>query len=54
MIRRRRGQVGITINGSYWVGAALAALAAVVLLDPRVLPVQRPTGTKAFRRNQPT
>jgi MFS family permease len=37
---RRRGQVGITINGSYWVGAALAALASVVLLDPRVLPVR--------------
>jgi MFS family permease len=37
---RRRGQVAITINGSYWIGAALAALAAVVLLDPRVLPVQ--------------
>ena len=37
---RRRGQVGITIHGSYWVGAALAALASVVLLDPRVLPIQ--------------
>ncbi len=35
---RRRGQVGITINGSFWVGAALGSLAAVVLLNPRVLP----------------
>jgi MFS family permease len=37
---RRRGQVSITIHGSYWVGAAMAALASVVLLDPRVLPVE--------------
>ena len=27
---RNRGQVDITINGSYWVGAAIGALAAVV------------------------
>ena len=37
---RRRGQTDLTINGSYWVGAALASLGAVVLLDPRILPVQ--------------
>ena len=36
---RRRGQTDLTINGSYWVGAALASLGAVVLLDPRILPV---------------
>jgi MFS family permease len=36
---RRRGVTDITINGSYWAGAALGALAAVVLLDPRVFPV---------------
>jgi MFS family permease len=37
---RRRGQVGITINGSFWVGAALGSLGAIVLLNPRVLPVE--------------
>jgi MFS family permease len=30
---RNRGQVDLTINGSYWVGAALGAIAALVLLD---------------------
>ncbi len=34
---RVRGFVGITLNGTYWIGAALGALASVVLLDPRVL-----------------
>jgi MFS family permease len=37
---RRRGQVGIIVNGSFWVGAALGALGAVVLLNPHVLPVE--------------
>ncbi|HUZ14155.1 MAG TPA: MFS transporter [Caulobacteraceae bacterium] len=37
---RHRGRVDLTINGSYWVGAALAAVGAIVLLNPRVLPVQ--------------
>jgi MFS family permease len=37
---RRRGQVGITINGSFWAGAALGAVGAIVLLNPKVLPVQ--------------
>ena len=35
---RRRGQVDIAINGSFWVGAALGALASVVLLEPARLP----------------
>jgi MFS family permease len=35
---RRRGQASIIIHGSYWVGAALGSLAAVVLLNPRVMP----------------
>jgi MFS family permease len=30
---RNRGQVDLTINGSYWVGAALGSIAALVLLD---------------------
>ena len=37
---RRRGQTDLIINGSYWVGAAIAAVASVVLLNPRVLPVE--------------
>jgi MFS family permease len=33
---RNRGQVDITINGSYWVGSALGGLAALGLLDTAV------------------
>ncbi|MEW2083258.1 MFS transporter [Streptomyces sp. NPDC005283] len=35
---RNRGQVDLAINGSYWVGAALGSLAALVLLDENLLP----------------
>ena len=31
---RYRGQVDITINGSFWIGAGIAGLGALVLLDP--------------------
>jgi MFS family permease len=34
---RRRGQASIIIHGSFWVGAALGSLAAVVLLNPHVM-----------------
>lgn len=34
---RVRGRVSLAINGSFWVGAALGAGAAVILLDPRWL-----------------
>ncbi|WP_296233204.1 MFS transporter [Pseudomonas sp. UBA4617] len=33
---RYRGWVDLTINGTFWIGAALGAVAAVVLLDPAV------------------
>src|SRR3954465_11323959 len=33
---RNRGQTDLAINGSYWVGAAIGALAALVLLDTSV------------------
>jgi MFS family permease len=36
---RRRGQVDLIINSTYWIGAAMGAAATVVLLDPRILPV---------------
>lgn len=36
---RRRGVTDLTLNGSYWIGAAVGALASVVLLDPHRLPV---------------
>jgi MFS family permease len=35
---RYRGQLDLTINGSFWVGAALGALVAVVLLNPALIP----------------
>ena len=34
---RRRGFTDLVINGSYWLGAALGAVGAVVVLDPRVI-----------------
>jgi MFS family permease len=36
---RRRGYTDLAINGSYWVGAALAAVGSVVLLNERLIPV---------------
>jgi MFS family permease len=35
---RRRGYADLVINGSYWVGAAVAALGSVALLDQRIFP----------------
>jgi MFS family permease len=34
---RVRGRVNLTINGSFWIGAAIGAILSLVLLDPRVL-----------------
>jgi len=34
---RRRGWTDLVINGSFWVGAALAGGGAIILLDPRVV-----------------
>ena len=36
---RVRGRVDLTINGSYWVGAAIGAAATLVLLNPRHIPM---------------
>ena len=37
---RYRGQLDLTINGSFWVGAALGAVVAVVLLNPALIPAE--------------
>jgi len=34
---RMRGWTDLVINGSFWIGAALGALGAIVLLDPAVI-----------------
>src|SRR5213080_1482025 len=34
---RYRGWIDLVINGSFWVGAAIGAVAAIVLLDPAVI-----------------
>jgi MFS family permease len=34
---RYRGATDLAINGSFWIGAALGALAAIVLLNPNVI-----------------
>src|ERR1700730_12113768 len=36
---RVRGRVDLVINGSYWFGAAIGALATIVLLDPQHFPI---------------
>jgi len=36
---RLRGRIDLIVNGSYWIGAAMGAAATIVLLDPRLLPV---------------
>jgi MFS family permease len=35
---RYRGRTDLAVNGSFWIGAALGALGAVILLQPGVLP----------------
>ncbi len=35
---RRRGYVDLVINGSFWIGAALGAGGALVVLDPAIMP----------------
>jgi MFS family permease len=35
---RYRGRTDLVVNGSFWIGAALGALVAIVVLDPRWLP----------------
>lgn len=35
---RRRGFTDLVVNGSFWVGAALGAIGALVVLNPAVLP----------------
>src|SRR5690606_12148135 len=34
---RRRGWTDLVINGSFWVGAAMASGASIILLDPRIV-----------------
>src|SRR3954469_21892053 len=34
---RYRGWTDLIINGSFWIGAAMGAVAAIVLLDPRTI-----------------
>jgi MFS family permease len=35
---RRRGFTDLVVNGSFWLGAALGAVGALVVLDPAVMP----------------
>lgn len=37
---RVRGVVDLTINGSYWVGAAIGSLSSLIFLNPDILPVR--------------
>lgn len=39
MPARVRGRVDLIINGSFWVGAAGGSLATILLLDPKIFPV---------------
>ncbi|HEX2942960.1 MAG TPA: MFS transporter [Rhodopila sp.] len=35
---RRRGFTDLVVNGSFWLGAAIGALGALVVLDPAIMP----------------
>ena len=35
---RRRGFTDLVVNGSFWLGAAIGALGATVVLDPKIMP----------------
>src|SRR5207245_4474750 len=35
---RYRGWTDLVINGSFWIGAAVGAVASIILLDPALLP----------------
>ncbi len=37
---RRRGFTDLVVNGSFWVGAAIGALGATVVLDPAIMPAE--------------
>jgi MFS family permease len=39
MPARLRGRLNLAINGTYWLGAALGAGATIILLNPRLLPI---------------
>ncbi|MBI3701602.1 MAG: MFS transporter [Afipia sp.] len=34
---RYRGRTDLIVNGSFWIGAAMGAIAAIILLDPNVI-----------------
>ncbi len=36
---RLRGRVDLIVNGSYWLGAAAGSLSTIVILNPRLLPI---------------
>ncbi|HEY3860368.1 MAG TPA: MFS transporter [Verrucomicrobiae bacterium] len=36
---RLRGRVDLMVNGSYWLGAAAGSLSTIVILNPRLLPI---------------
>ena len=37
---RRRGFTDLVVNGSFWLGAALGAIGALVVLDPAIMPAE--------------
>ena len=37
---RFRGRTDLAINGSFWIGGAVGALASLVFLDPQIVPAQ--------------
>jgi MFS family permease len=37
---RRRGFTDLVVNGSFWLGAAVGAIGALVVLDPSVMPAE--------------
>src|SRR3981189_792200 len=50
---RYRGWTDLVINGSFWIGAAMGAISAIVLLDPAVLGPDLGWGLPFFPRGAP-
>ncbi len=49
---RYRGWTDLVINGSFWIGAALGATAAIVLLDPAVDRSRSRLAARLFHRRR--
>ncbi len=50
---RYRGWTDLVINGSFWIGAAIGAVAAIVLLDPALFAPDHRLAARLSHRREP-